>query len=114
MTTFAAAVLLMFFRGLGYKPICVENGLECLKLAQTRAFDMIFMDIDMPEMTGIECTRELRREGLDIFIVAVTASSVPNPEILPPQRNERLHSKALQRRRPESGVTRSIRSYQAP
>lgn len=49
------------------------NGLECLSFAARGRFDVIFMDIVMPEKDGLETTLELRQRGVTSLIVAITA-----------------------------------------
>ncbi len=54
----------------------VSNGLEAVEAAGARPFDVILMDVSMPEMDGIAATREIRRrEGhnADTPIIALTA-----------------------------------------
>ena len=72
-------VYMMFMRHLGYHADCVENGFECLNMALQGNYDLILTDVDMPEMNGIECTRELRKSGVKARIIAITGSSVENP-----------------------------------
>ncbi|MEP3295226.1 MAG: ATP-binding protein [Pseudoruegeria sp.] len=50
-------------QGLGHSVSEAVNGVECLKQAQTKRFDLIFMDISMPTMGGIEATNRLRTSG---------------------------------------------------
>ena len=64
---------------LGYVPAVVENGVEALASQRERAHDLILMDIEMPEMDGVDATRAIR--ALDAahaapFIVAMTANAM--------------------------------------
>jgi PAS domain S-box-containing protein len=53
-----------------------ENGLEAVEILKTRNFDLILMDIQMPEMDGIEATKVIRN-GLKLStpIIALTANA---------------------------------------
>ncbi len=57
-----------------FKTVCTENGKLAIAEAQNNHFDIIFMDIMMPEMDGIEATREIRKNGYQGLIVAITAA----------------------------------------
>jgi signal transduction histidine kinase/CheY-like chemotaxis protein/HPt (histidine-containing phosphotransfer) domain-containing protein len=50
-----------------------EDGNEAVQKALTGQFDLIFMDIEMPNMNGYEATKAIRKEGLKIPIIALTA-----------------------------------------
>ncbi|MCP3872002.1 MAG: response regulator [Desulfobacteraceae bacterium] len=45
----------------GFQADAAENGLEVLKALETVSYDLIFMDIQMPEMDGIKATVEIRK-----------------------------------------------------
>jgi len=56
-----------------------ENGLEAVKAYEAQELDVIFMDIQMPEMSGFEATEKIRsieRPGTHIPIVAITARAL--------------------------------------
>lgn len=55
--------------------VVAQNGTEAVEKAQTEFFDLIFMDIRMPEMDGFKATEQLRREGYSRPIVALTANA---------------------------------------
>ena len=62
---------------LGYTCEIAANGIECLKLLEEQTFVIILMDCMMPEMDGLEATRNIRASGANyanIPIVAFTAS----------------------------------------
>ncbi len=52
----------------------VGNGLEAVESATRQRYDLILMDLQMPEMDGIEATRQLREHGVETPIVALTAN----------------------------------------
>ncbi|MCP5103631.1 MAG: response regulator [bacterium] len=63
----------------GYQVVVVDNGKQALEkfTAQPDKFDMIFMDVQMPEMNGIDACKAVRRRGFgDIPIIAMTAQAM--------------------------------------
>ena len=64
----------------GHAVTTAMNGREVLSALRSQAFDMIFMDVQMPEMDGFEATAEIRRRERDgnahIPIVAMTARAM--------------------------------------
>jgi signal transduction histidine kinase/DNA-binding response OmpR family regulator len=62
---------------LGYDPQSVENGQEAVTAAGMNDFDMILMDVQMPELDGLEATRQIRqRLAKQPVIVALTANAM--------------------------------------
>jgi two-component system, cell cycle response regulator DivK len=62
----------------GYETLQTGYGLEAINLALAHLPDLILMDIQLPEISGLEVTRRLRRDDRSrhIPIVAVTASAM--------------------------------------
>jgi len=57
----------------GLKVTIAEDGSQAVKKAKSNKFDLIFMDVEMPNMNGYEATKAIRKEGLKTPIVALTA-----------------------------------------
>jgi len=66
-------LLRMQLTGAGASVISAMNGQMAIDLATTEPFDLILMDMQMPVMDGYNATSELRRRGLTIPIIALTA-----------------------------------------
>ncbi len=57
-----------------------NNGREALAQAEEKTFDLVLMDLQMPEIGGIEAAETLRASGNSTPIVAMTASAMPGDE----------------------------------
>ncbi len=62
-----------------------ENGVIAVEKSGATEYDMILMDIQMPEMDGLEATRIIREGGYDRPIVALTANAMANDRRLSAQ-----------------------------
>ncbi|RFZ84258.1 response regulator [Mucilaginibacter terrenus] len=66
----------------GYQPVIVSNGREAVYAAAANDFDLVLMDVQMPEMDGLEATRAIRREQMhQPIIIAMTASAMPEDKV---------------------------------
>ncbi len=67
-------VALTLFKNIGYEVDFAKNGIEVLEMMKNKKYDIIFMDIMMPEMDGIQATLEIRKMDIHIPIIAMTAN----------------------------------------
>jgi signal transduction histidine kinase len=57
----------------GAKVESVHDGREAVERVQSGVFDVVLMDLRMPNMDGLQATRALRNQGYDLPIIALTA-----------------------------------------
>lgn len=70
-------VILQFLERLGYQADSAGNGCEVLDAVNLHTYDVILMDVQMPEMDGLQATREIRqRAEPGPYIIAVTANAM--------------------------------------
>lgn len=60
-------------RFLGFEVTAVENGAEALHLARNRPFDLLILDVMLPDIDGFEIVRRLRRDGNRVPVIFLTA-----------------------------------------
>jgi signal transduction histidine kinase/CheY-like chemotaxis protein len=68
-------VVVEMLKRMGYRPDAVADGWEVIQALESWPYDLIFMDVQMPEMDGVAATREIRRRWPTnkLKIVAITA-----------------------------------------
>lgn len=68
-------IIEILIKRMGWSYKLVADGIEAVDECVNGNYDVILMDIDMPQMNGWEATIEIRRQKLSIPIIALTAYS---------------------------------------
>ncbi|MFA7485507.1 MAG: response regulator, partial [Phycisphaerae bacterium] len=65
----------------GLEVTIVEDGNQAIEKAMTETFDLILMDMQMPNLNGYDATKQLRQKGLMTPIVALTANAMQGDDL---------------------------------
>lgn len=74
----SSRMIKIFLEKMKFQPVCVENGVLALRALANEAFDLVLMDVQMPEMDGLTAAQRIRegaagQANRDVPIIAMTA-----------------------------------------
>ena len=79
-------LLILFLEKMGHSVVAVGDGLSALLATQREPFDVVLMDVQMPEMDGLEVTSQIRAieraTGRHVPIIAITAHATGHDQNL--------------------------------
>ncbi|WP_241735273.1 hybrid sensor histidine kinase/response regulator [Cyanobacterium stanieri] len=76
-------VALLLLKKLGYSPAIATNGLKVVEAFEENSYDIVLMDMQMPEMDGLSATQWIRKNiqnSQQPYIIAMTANATKNDE----------------------------------
>lgn len=64
-----------------YEVVCAKNGRDAIRLFQQQHFDLIILDIMLPEMDGYQVCEQIRLTNMNIPLIFLTAKDTPGDRI---------------------------------
>lgn len=74
-------ILKLFLNSYGGDPDLAIDGKEALQKMQNKKYDVILMDIEMPDMNGFQVIKELRHRKFKTPVIALTAHALPEDRV---------------------------------
>src|SRR6202034_3863626 len=68
-------------RFLGFEVTDEQDGADALRLARSRAFDLLILDVMLPGIDGFEIVRRLRGDGNQVPVIFLTAKDAQDDKI---------------------------------
>jgi len=77
-------LLSLYLESAGYEIVAVDNGKEALRSLEDGAFNLVILDIMLPEMTGWEVCRQIKNcsHTSDLPVIFLTARSQPLDRVI--------------------------------
>ena len=72
-----ADALVLALQSSGYAIDRVDDGFFALSSASTNAYDLIILDLGLPDIDGLECLRRMRKRSINVPILILTARDSP-------------------------------------
>lgn len=69
---------ILFLRSKGYDPVTVNNGRDALELVESRPFDLVILDENMPGLTGLETLQRIKAIAPQTPVIMITKSEEEN------------------------------------
>src|SRR6202008_4437354 len=66
---------------LGFEVAVAENGTDALRLARNNPYDLLILDVMLPDIDGFEIVRRLRREGNRVPVIFLTAKDTQDDKV---------------------------------
>ena len=73
-------LIAILLQRMGLEVTLAGDGVEAVTQCGEQSFDIILMDMQMPNLNGYDATRQLRSQGVKIPIIAVTANAMTGDE----------------------------------
>ena len=68
-------------RFLGFEVTTAATGADALRLARDRPFDLVVLDVMLPDTDGFEVVRRLRRDGCQVPVIFLTAKDTQGDKV---------------------------------
>jgi two-component system OmpR family response regulator len=68
-------------RFLGFEVTTAENGAGALRLARSQPFDLLVLDVVLPDVDGFEIVRRIRRDGSQVPVIFLTAKDTQDDKV---------------------------------
>lgn len=69
---------ILFLKSKGYEPVTVNNGRDALELIESRPFDLVILDENMPGLTGLETLQKVKEISPQTPVIMITKSEEEN------------------------------------
>src|ERR1039457_6170151 len=68
-------------RFLGFEVATAETGADALRLARDQPFDLVVLDVMLPDTDGFDVVRRLRRDGCHVPVIFLTARDTQDDKV---------------------------------
>jgi CheY-like chemotaxis protein len=67
----------VILRDNGYRVVVSQSGLDALNKARKESFDLAITDVGLPDISGLDVLRHLRKRNRAVLVIVITANPTP-------------------------------------